>query len=60
MAVFHAMVNFGEIGPFLDVGPGGYPYGAMRISALTMALLAAVVTIAWSPRGFPQTARDMK
>jgi len=60
VAVFHAMVNVGEIGPFLDFGPGGYPYSAMRISALTMALLAAVVSIAWNPRAFPQTARDMK
>lgn len=60
VAVFHAMVNFGEIGPFLDFGPGGYPYRAMRISALIMAVVAAGVAVAWNPRAFPQTARDVK
>jgi membrane protease YdiL (CAAX protease family) len=46
-ALAHAMMNLSWIGPFQDYGPGGYPYHALRISALLMAITAAIVTVAW-------------
>ncbi len=49
-ALFHATGNLAQLGPFLDFGPGGYPYQAQRASALLMAAAAAVVTVAWGPR----------
>jgi membrane protease YdiL (CAAX protease family) len=49
-AMAHAMMNLVWIGPFQDFGPGGYPYHAMRISALLMAVVAVIVTVAWGPR----------
>jgi hypothetical protein len=49
-ALAHAMMNLSWIGPFQDYGPRGYPYHALRISALLMAIMAAIVTIAWGPR----------
>jgi uncharacterized protein len=55
-AMAHAMMNLAWIGPFQDFGPGGYPYHAMRISALLMAVVAAV-TIAWKP---PTLARGQQ
>lgn len=49
-ALFHATGNLGNIGPFLDFGPGGYPYDAQRISGLLIAIVASIVTLAWGPR----------
>ena len=51
-AMAPAMMNLVWIGPFQDFGPGGYPYHAMRISALLMAVVAVIVTVAWGPRTF--------
>lgn len=56
-ALLHAMTNFLWIGPFLDFGPGGYPYGAQRISALLMAAAAATVTVVWGPRTLTRSAK---
>lgn len=42
----------GELRRYPDFGPGGYPYHAMRISALLMAVVAVIVTVAWGPRTF--------
>lgn len=50
VVLMHAMANLAWIGPFLDFGSGGYPDDAMRISALIMAVAAAIVTVAWGPR----------
>jgi uncharacterized protein len=47
-ALFHAMSNMSSIGPFQDFGPAGYPYQAQRISAVVLAVAAAVV--AWRRR----------
>ena len=49
-AMAHAMLNLVWIGPFQDFGPGGYPYHALRISTLLMAVVAIIVTVAWGPR----------
>jgi len=46
-AMVHAMANFAWVGPFLDFGSAGYPYDGMRISALIMAAVAALVTVAY-------------
>jgi uncharacterized protein len=48
-ALFHAMGNLSQVGPFLDFGPGGFPDSAQRISGLIIALTAVVVTVAWGP-----------
>jgi uncharacterized protein len=56
-ALFHAMGNLSQLGPFLDFGPGGYPYDAQRISALILVVAAAIVTVAWGPRTL---ARDRR
>jgi hypothetical protein len=48
--LFHAMGNLAQIGPFLNFGPGGYPYDAQRISSLILAVVAAIVTVLWGPR----------
>lgn len=50
VVLMHAMTNLAWIGPFLDFGSGGYPDDAMRISALIMAVAAAIVTAAWGPQ----------
>jgi|Tabmets5t2r1_1033131.scaffolds.fasta_scaffold20522_2 uncharacterized protein len=50
VALFHAMGNLSQIGPFLSFGPEGYPSSAQRISGLTLAVAAAVVTVVWGPR----------
>lgn len=49
-ALLHAMGNLSGIGPFLDFGPGGYPYDAQRVSGLLLPGAAAVVTAVWGPR----------
>jgi uncharacterized protein len=56
-ALMHTMTNLLWIGPFLDFGPGGYPYDAQRISALLMTVAAAAVAVAWGPRTLTRTAR---
>lgn len=50
VVLMHTMTNLAWIGPFLDFGSGGYSDDAMRISALIMAVAAAIVTVAWGPR----------
>lgn len=47
VAVTHALTNLSNVGPFLDFGPGGYPYDAQRISALIVTFAAAIVAITW-------------
>ena len=49
VALFHAMGNLSQIGPFLSFGPAGYPYSAQRISGMMIAVAAAVVTVVWGP-----------
>jgi membrane protease YdiL (CAAX protease family) len=49
-AMAHAMMNLSWIGPLQNIGSGGYPYHAQRISAVVLALAAAIVTVAWGPR----------
>jgi membrane protease YdiL (CAAX protease family) len=49
-ALFHAMGNLAQIGPFLDFGPGGYPLDAQRISALLLVAVAVAVIAIWGPR----------
>jgi uncharacterized protein len=49
-AMAHAVMNLVWIGPFQDFGPSGYPYHAQRISALIMAVAAAIIAVAWGPR----------
>ncbi|MGH2614141.1 MAG: CPBP family intramembrane glutamic endopeptidase [Thermomicrobiales bacterium] len=49
-AVFHAMGNLSSLGPFLNFGPGGYPFAAQRISGLMLAIVAATVILLWGPR----------
>jgi membrane protease YdiL (CAAX protease family) len=56
-ALFHATGNLGQLGPFLDFGPGGYPYQAQRGSALLMAAAAGLVTVAWGPRTLARFGR---
>ena len=48
--LFHAMANVSQLGPFLNFGPGGYPYDAQRISGLILAGAAVIVTVVWGPR----------
>jgi uncharacterized protein len=59
-ALFHAVGNLSSIGPFLDFGPGGYPYDAQRISALLTAAAAALVTVVWGPRTLAGRARSCR
>jgi membrane protease YdiL (CAAX protease family) len=47
--VFHATDDLSTVGPFLDFGPGGYPFDAVRISGLLLTGAAAVVTVLWGP-----------
>lgn len=57
-ALFHAMIDLGSVGPFLDFGPAGYPYHAQQISAVITALAAAAVTLAWGPRTLARLRRS--
>lgn len=59
-ALFHTMGNLSQVGPFLDFGPGGYPYDAQRISALILASVAAIVTVVWGPRTLARHARPRR
>jgi hypothetical protein len=49
-SLMHATANLAQIGPFLDFGSSGYPYAAMRIDSLLLAIAAVVVTVVWGPR----------
>jgi membrane protease YdiL (CAAX protease family) len=58
-ALFHAMANLSNIGPFLDFGSSGYPYDAQRISSVIIAFTAAIVTVAWGPRTLTRESRSV-
>jgi uncharacterized protein len=48
-ALFHATANV-NIGPFLNFGVGGFPYDALRIWSMLLAVAAVIVTVVWGPR----------
>jgi membrane protease YdiL (CAAX protease family) len=49
--LFHAMMNFMQVGPLQSFGPGGYPLEAIRASSLAIAVAAVLVSCVPGRRG---------